>query len=727
MREEQKAVEVSPSSPPRGRPRPGGKKVVTRYGYVIRRKAVQLHVEEGIPAVLVAKELGISDTSVENWTRKYRKHGDAGLHDEKPGGKKKGLPDAVVDKIGDLKKADPTRGSRRISQILRRLFFMRASPSAVQTHVKAKGLATPRKKKSKKQTLQDRRFEYSRPNQFWQSDITVFTILSKPAYIIGFIDDYSRFVTGLGLYRSQSAENVVETYRRATGDYGVPEELLTDNGRQYATWRGKTKFQKELLKDHVHHIRSQPHHPQTLGKIERFWQTLKDEFLIRAKFDSFEEAQERLAYFVKYYNHQRPHQSLEGLCPADRFFKIRKEIKATIEKNIAANMEELALRGKPIEPFYMVGRVGDRSVVIETDKKKLSVLVDGREVQRVTTEGGRANEAGADGNGAGATAGSADIQREGKEPGGAESLERTEKGVGADEGAFGAVGSIARVGAARDLRHPDGAGSGLEADAGGGVGSAGAGGEADRADTSAEAAGGHRTDGVTGGYDEERGSGQIRGLGEVPGRTGGLDGEEEGIGDMPGDGNKPEPAVAVAGPGAIGYVGVTGAEGPGRQGWPCACPADKASAGPEGPGQGTGGGGPYSAKAQAAEFASGSPCAPVTGEVSELGSGTEGAGMAESDPGSSRRASDGNAGGRPDGSEPQNVLREAGQGLDGDAGSAEGPADRPAWHSGGSGKGGTALGTGRGQEGAGTAGRQAEDTRGHAEGLAGIGGAPAGR
>ena len=166
----------------------------------------------------------------------------------------------------------------------------------------------------------------------------------------------------------------------ATGEYGVPKEMLTDNGRQYASWRGTTKFQKELKKDHVHHIRSSPHHPMTLGKIERFWQTLKEEFLERARFETFEEARERIAYWVKYYNHKRPHQGLDGMCPADRFFSIQKEMKETIERGVAANVEEMALRGKPVKPFYMVGRMGDKSVVIETDKKRMSVRVDGQEL-----------------------------------------------------------------------------------------------------------------------------------------------------------------------------------------------------------------------------------------------------------------------------------------------------------------------------------------------------------
>ena len=160
-------------------------------------------------------------------------------------------------------------------------------------------------------------------------------------------------------------------------DYGVPKEVLTDNGRQYTNWRGKTRFEQELEKDRVKHIRSRPHHPMTLGKIERFWKSLLGEFLQRAQFDSFEQAVERTALWVKYYNHKRPHQGIGGLCPADRFFEIAHELRQTIEKGLEENALELALRGRPVDPFYMVGRMGGQSVVIRAEKGKVRMLLDG--------------------------------------------------------------------------------------------------------------------------------------------------------------------------------------------------------------------------------------------------------------------------------------------------------------------------------------------------------------
>jgi transposase InsO family protein len=77
----------------------------------------------------------------------------------------------------------------------------------------------------------------------------------------------------------------LEVYRTAIAEYGVPKEVLSDQGRQYCSWRGTTRFEAELRKDRVHHIKSRPHHPMTLGKIERFWKTIWEEFLA-SEFDN---------------------------------------------------------------------------------------------------------------------------------------------------------------------------------------------------------------------------------------------------------------------------------------------------------------------------------------------------------------------------------------------------------------------------------------------------------
>jgi transposase InsO family protein len=340
-------------------------------------KVVRLFLEEGYHRSLIAQEFNISESSVSRWSLQYRKYGEQGLQPKARTPRQSGTSQDLQKKIIDLKRSNPSHGSRRISDILKRFFLISASPATVHKTLADQDLVAKASKKPKKNPPKPRFFERATPNQMWQSDIMTFRLAGRNAYLIGYLDDYSRYITALGLYRSQTAENVIETYRRAISEYGVPKEMLTDNGRQYTNWRGTTRFEKELKKERVKHIKSRPHHPMTLGKIERFWQTILNEFLQRAQFTSFENAVERTAFWVKYYNYKRPHQGIGGLCPADRFFEIQHALKTTLEKGVEENALELALRGQPRDPFYMVGRMGDQSVVIRAEKGKVKMLVDG--------------------------------------------------------------------------------------------------------------------------------------------------------------------------------------------------------------------------------------------------------------------------------------------------------------------------------------------------------------
>jgi transposase InsO family protein len=355
-----------------------------RYGFELKLRCVKLHLEEGFPISLLSKEVGASTDGIRRWVKAYQERGEAGLQNPvRSLGRWRKLPGPVHKKIVEIKKREPFFGVQRISHVLRRVFFLSASPETVRRTLQEESLIVPSQKKHPANITRPRFFERSTPNQMWQGDIFTFRLGGRYAYLVGMIDDYSRYMVGLELYRSQTADQVIEVYRRAVGEYGVPKEVLTDRGRQYTNWRGTTRFERELGKDRVKHIRSQAHHPMTLGKIERFWKTVYEEFLVRAQFGSFEEAQERVRYWVKYYNHKRPHQGIGGLFPADRYFEISGEMRKVMERGIAENVLEMALRGKPREPFYMVGRMEGQSVVLRAEKGKLRLMVDDEEGGKV--------------------------------------------------------------------------------------------------------------------------------------------------------------------------------------------------------------------------------------------------------------------------------------------------------------------------------------------------------
>ncbi len=348
------------------------------YSADFKLDVVKKFLEESVPVSIIQQECGLSKGMVGRWVRIYRSEGEAGFS---PGytGNGRPLPSPVKQKIIELKESNPLFGIKRISQLLKRAFFLSASPETVRKTLHDSSLMTAPPKKRQRNMTRPRFFERSVPNQLWQTDIFTFRLGGHYAYLIGYIDDYSRYMTGLELFRSQTAQNVIEVYRRAASEYNPPKEMLTDNGRQYTNWRGNTRFELELKKDKIHHIKSQPHHPMTLGKIERFWKTIYLEFLSRAQFGSFEDAVERIRQWVKYYNHKRPHQGIGGLCPADRYFEIQGELRKTIEQGIQENLLEMALRGKPRLPFYMVGRMEGQSVVLRAEKGKLRLSVDGED------------------------------------------------------------------------------------------------------------------------------------------------------------------------------------------------------------------------------------------------------------------------------------------------------------------------------------------------------------
>ena len=445
MKEVKSKGRKAPAAGARARRRKG--KRCPHYPGKLRMKTIRLHLEEGMERDLVCSEFGINPYTFRNWLEKYRKYGESGLT---RGGNVKStpkIPAQVKAKIVEVKKENQPFGIQRISDMLGRFFSMKASPETVRKTLHEHKLLEdkPPRQKSGKNIVRPRFFERSTPNQMWQSDIFTFRLGGRYSYLIGFIDDHSRYIVGLGLFTSQTAENVLEVYRKAVTEYGVPKEMLTDNGRQYTAWRGTTKFEMELIKDRVKHIRSQPHHPMTLGKIERFWKTIFQDFLNRAQFGSFEEARERIAYWVQYYNHKRPHQGIDGICPADRFFGIQSELRKVIEEKIKENTLELALRGKPAETFYMVGRLGNKSVVLTAEKGKMKLSVDGKEKEMENEEFSHELGKGAD---EGEKAGTQALHPGGEVQGGAVSM------VGEAQSSRGVPGDIDNIHAVQAVAEP---------------------------------------------------------------------------------------------------------------------------------------------------------------------------------------------------------------------------------------------------------------------------------
>jgi len=371
-----KTKHTKPSSPDTGKAIPAKKKgkhssPVTFEAKILAIEAIQV----GADRQDVCDVLGVKPNTISNWLKVYREQGIGGLC-RKPSNKIIRKPCTELEKyIIAHRTENPSHGVRRIRDELRSNSCLSVSAEKVRQTVNAAGIGNPPPKPHKRPP-QVRRFERSVPNAMWQIDIFTFNLKRMyKVYLIGIIDDNSRYMVGWGLYRQQTAEAVMEVVKGTIGQWGAPREILSDNGRQFVAWRGKTKFQKSLKQSGIQHVRSAPQHPMTLGKIERFWQTIWREFLEEASFASFADACQRLDHWMAFYNHQRPHQGIDGACPADRFYGMAKDKEAALAHGCQENSLRLALGQEPQPPLYLLGQLGGTDVRVVRKGDDIEVKV----------------------------------------------------------------------------------------------------------------------------------------------------------------------------------------------------------------------------------------------------------------------------------------------------------------------------------------------------------------
>ena len=345
-----------------------------RFPVEIKLLAAQAK-EAGLSPKEVGDLIGASSFSVSKWHKLYQEGGSEALlvQSSSPGTQR--ICRELERRIKLYRQDNPEAGVRRIRDSLRRDEGLSVSAETVRRVVNEAGLGNA-PVASKRRGPEVRRFERSVPNALWQIDIFTFELKRMyRVYLVGIIDDHSRYLVSHGLFRQQTAAAVLEVVKGAIGQWGAPREILSDNGRQFVAWRGKTEFQKVLRRQGVQHVRSSPQHPMTLGKIERFWRTIWEEFLSDAMFASFADASQRLNHWIAYYNHQRPHQGIDGACPADRFYGLAGDVDEAVKQGCQDNALRLALGQEPRHPLFLLGKLGETDVRVTRKGDDIEVKV----------------------------------------------------------------------------------------------------------------------------------------------------------------------------------------------------------------------------------------------------------------------------------------------------------------------------------------------------------------
>jgi transposase InsO family protein len=181
----------------------------------------------------------------------------------------------------------------------------------------------PRKKRREDFT----RWERPGPMQLWQIDIMGSVLLAdgRELKLISGVDDHSRFCVIATVVARATTRAVCAAFAQALRTYGIPEQVLTDNGKQFTgkfspTGRSEVLFDRICRKNGIEHLLTKPRSPTTTGKVERWHQSIQNELLAEHnRFESLAEAQAAVDVWRIEYNTTRPHQSLDMDTPAARF------------------------------------------------------------------------------------------------------------------------------------------------------------------------------------------------------------------------------------------------------------------------------------------------------------------------------------------------------------------------------------------------------------------------
>ncbi len=288
------------------------------------------------------------------------------------------LPAEVQQLIIDYRKDHPDHGFKRIEDHLKGDLLLVVKRKQIRQVLKSHGLLEQLDSsfdKKENAAKGSRRFEAGYAGELFQMDVSYIYLTGTPVlYLVAIVDDYSRFCVGAELCHDQRGETLIGVLHNACLSHGKPRKLLTDQGSGFFSWSAKqTMFQQYLDEQQIEHIVSDPHSPQTQGKVERFFQTIKRECFGKTRFNSYSDGRRGLADYIRGYNFGRPHQGIAGFRPADRFYGVIGE-RSRIEA-------ELVGKELDFSKGYCIFKLQDHCVSVVSSGEGIQVLLDGKLLQ----------------------------------------------------------------------------------------------------------------------------------------------------------------------------------------------------------------------------------------------------------------------------------------------------------------------------------------------------------
>jgi transposase InsO family protein len=294
---------------------------------VEQRYRAVVEVLSGTAVIEVAERYGVARQTVHRWMARYRAEGLDGLADRSHAPRQHPwrIPAETEALICELRRVHGRWGPRRLVFEMDRRGYPGLSRSTVYRVLVRHQLIEPVPRRRRRG--QYIRWERPAPMQLWQLDVTasLFLASGRECKVITGIDDHSRYCVIAAVVYRATGRAVCAAFVAAMGEYGVPAEVLSDNGKQFTGRFGKPRpaevlFERICRENGITQRLTKPRSPTTTGKIERLHQTLQLELLnTHEPFGSIEDAQAAVDAWRQEYNADRPHQSLAMAFPAARF------------------------------------------------------------------------------------------------------------------------------------------------------------------------------------------------------------------------------------------------------------------------------------------------------------------------------------------------------------------------------------------------------------------------
>jgi len=266
----------------------------------------------------LANHYRISERTVYRWLQRACQTGSIKTTKKRKKIKRqKKYPPEIYERIVELKKEIPQRSAPMIERLLIQEFNSIPCLSTIQKFLRRQGLVY----RNKERQQGYKAFQRSKPNDLWQVDIAGVQTVGylKQLYLIALLDDCSRFIVAAEYFRTQKGVNVLKVIRDAVLSHGRPNEILADNGAQFKNILGElgTKYSKLLEALGIKPIFARGYHPETKGKIERWFGTVLQMFLSEARVFikqhpkySLKDFNHEFKKWVDWYNTKKPHWSL---------------------------------------------------------------------------------------------------------------------------------------------------------------------------------------------------------------------------------------------------------------------------------------------------------------------------------------------------------------------------------------------------------------------------------